>query len=62
MVLTMNARVLLKVIKLDTALEMTQFSPVETGITYKQAIQLLAPTTSIEPGLGKPRNRQDGAE
>jgi len=37
----MNARVLLKIIKLDTTLELSQFTPVDTGMNYKDAIQLL---------------------
>ncbi len=41
LVLAMNARVLLKTIKLDTTLELSQFAPVSNGIGYKQAIQLL---------------------
>jgi hypothetical protein len=41
MVLVMNARVLLKIIKLDTTLELSQFTPVDTGMNYKDAIQLL---------------------
>lgn len=41
MVLVMNARVLFKTIKLDTTLELSQFSPVVTGMSYRQAIQML---------------------
>jgi len=41
LVLAMNARVLLKTIKLDTTLELSQFTPVTSGIGYQQAIQLL---------------------
>jgi len=41
MVLVMNARVLLKVIKLDTTLELSQFSSVNNGMNYKEAIQML---------------------
>jgi hypothetical protein len=37
----MNARVLLKPVKLDTTLELSQFSPVTTGMSYQQAIQML---------------------
>jgi hypothetical protein len=43
MVLVMNARVLLKTIKLDTTLELSQFSPVAPGISYQQAIHMLQP-------------------
>jgi hypothetical protein len=41
MVLVMNARVLFKSIKLDTTLELSNFTPVPSGQTYQQAIQLL---------------------
>ena len=41
MVLVMNARLLVKSIKLDTTLELSQFTPVTAGISYQQAIQLL---------------------
>ena len=41
MVLIMNARVLFKIIKLDTTLELSQFAPVTPGMTYQQAIELL---------------------
>lgn len=41
MVLVMNARVLFKEVKLDTTLEMSQFSPVPAGLGYQQAIQML---------------------
>jgi hypothetical protein len=41
LVLAMNARVLLKTVKLDTTLELSQFAPVTNGIGYQQAIQLL---------------------
>ncbi|WP_263358201.1 hypothetical protein [Acidicapsa ligni] len=41
MVLVMNARVLLKSIKLDTTLELSQFQPVANGISYQQAIEIL---------------------
>jgi hypothetical protein len=40
MVLVMNARLLVKTIKLDTTLELSQFTPV-TPMTYQQAIQML---------------------
>jgi len=48
MVLAMNARVLFKSIKLDTALELSGFSPVTPGMTYRQAIELLR-SSSIQP-------------
>jgi hypothetical protein len=41
MVLVMNARFLIKTIKLDTTLELSQFEPVTSGMTYQQAIQRL---------------------
>jgi hypothetical protein len=40
MVLVMNARLLVKTIKLDTTLELSQFTPVNP-MTYQQAIQML---------------------
>jgi hypothetical protein len=46
MVLVMNARVLFKTIKLDTTLDLSQFSPVTPGITYQQAIELLRTNNS----------------
>jgi len=41
MVLAMNARVLFKPIKLDTTLELSQFTPLAPGMNYQQAIQML---------------------
>lgn len=41
MILAMNARVLIKTVKLDTTLELSQFSPVAAGLSYQQAIQML---------------------
>jgi hypothetical protein len=41
MVLVMNARVLLKTVKLDTTLELSQFKPVASGMSYQQAIHML---------------------
>ena len=41
MVLVMNARFLIKTVKLDTTLELSQFEPVTSGMTYQQAIQRL---------------------
>jgi hypothetical protein len=53
MVLIMNARVLFKIIKLDTTLELSQFAPVTAGMTYQQAIELLRasniPASSAPP-------------
>ena len=41
MVLVMNARLLIKTVKLDTTLELSEFHPVSPGITYQQAIEIL---------------------
>lgn len=41
MVLIMNARFLVKTVKLDTTLELSQFEPVASGMTYQEAIQKL---------------------
>jgi hypothetical protein len=41
MVLVMNARFLVKTVKLDTMLELSQFSPVPVGMSYQQAIEVL---------------------
>jgi hypothetical protein len=41
MVLVMDARFLIKTVKLDTTLDLSQFSPVAAGLSYQQAIQLL---------------------
>jgi hypothetical protein len=41
MVLAMNAKLLFKVVKLDTTLEMSQFSPVTSGIGYQEAVRML---------------------
>jgi hypothetical protein len=41
MVLAMNAKLLFKVVKLDTTLEMSQFSPVASGIGYQEAVRML---------------------
>jgi hypothetical protein len=48
MVLVMNARVLVKTVKLDTTLELSQFSPVARGVSYQQAIQMLRSPQSPE--------------
>jgi len=52
MVLVMNARVLLKTIKLDTTLELSQFSPVTAGMRYQQAIQMLQSRDQPDPKSG----------
>ena len=41
MVLAMNARILFKTVKLDTTLELSQFTPVPPDIDYRAAIHLL---------------------
>lgn len=41
MVLVMNARLLVKTIKLDTTLELSDYAPIQSGISYKDAIQIL---------------------
>jgi hypothetical protein len=45
LVLVMNARLLIKSIKLDTTLELSEFHPVSAGLTYQQAIEILRTTT-----------------
>jgi hypothetical protein len=45
----MNARVLFKSIKLDTTLELSQFSPVSSNLDYRQAIELLRAQVSGRP-------------
>jgi hypothetical protein len=51
MVLVMDARFLIKTVKLDTTLDLTEFSPVAAGLSYQQAIQLLESQkkTSLNP-------------
>jgi hypothetical protein len=43
MVLIMNARFLIKTVKLDTTLDLSQFEPVAAGMSYRKAIQMLEP-------------------
>ena len=50
MVLVMNARLLFKVVKLDTTLDLSQFSPVAAGMSYQQAVQLLQEKPAAEAG------------
>jgi len=55
MALVMNGRAFWKTIKLDTTLDLSQFTPVASGLSYQQAIQLLrsspaGPTPAVEPG------------
>jgi hypothetical protein len=40
-VLVMNARFLIKNVKLDTTLDLSQFEPVAAGMSYQKAIQML---------------------
>lgn len=58
MVLVMDARVLFKTIKLDTTLELSQFTPVAAGMGYRQAIELLQSQTPASqapmPGASMP--------
>ena len=49
MVLVMNARFLIKTVKLDTTLDLSQFEPVPAGITYQKAIQMLEPHDKPSP-------------
>lgn len=51
MVLVMNARLLIKSVKLDTTLELTSYTPVASGLSYQQAIQMLR---TIDPPLPPP--------
>jgi len=41
MVLVMNARFLFKTVKLDTTLDLSQYTPVAAGMSYRQAIEML---------------------
>jgi hypothetical protein len=41
MVLVMNARFLIKTVKLDTTLDLSDFTPVTPGIGYQKAIEIL---------------------
>ena len=49
LVLVMNARLLVKTVKLDTTLELSQFAPVAAGISYQNAIQMLEVSKSQAP-------------
>ena len=53
MVLVMNARFLVKTVKLDTSLELSQFEPVTAGMSYQQAIQMLEPHGKPSSGPGQ---------
>jgi hypothetical protein len=58
MVLIMNARFLIKTVKLDTTLDLSQFEPVTAGMSYQQAIQILEargqPASSPHSAAAKP--------
>jgi hypothetical protein len=47
MVLVMNARLLVKTVKMDTTLDLSRYAPVTPGITYQQAIQILRANPGI---------------
>lgn len=56
LVLVMDARILFKIIKLDTTLQLSQFSPVAAGLSYQQAIQMLESqnkTSSVAQASGQ---------
>ena len=50
LVITMNARVLLKSVKLDTTLDLSQYVPVASGLSYQQAIQILRSSSAAMSG------------
>jgi hypothetical protein len=55
MALVMNARFLIKTVKLDTTLELSQFTPVAPGMSYQQAIELLRTTPAApDPPINLP--------
>jgi hypothetical protein len=47
MVLVMNARFLIKTVKLDTTLDLSDFTPVTPGIGYQKAIEILRAQSPI---------------
>jgi hypothetical protein len=49
MVLVMNARVFVKSVKLDTTLDLSQFTPVTPSMSYQQAIELLRASNNPAP-------------
>jgi hypothetical protein len=57
MVLVMDARFLIKTVKLDTTLDLSQFSPVAAGLSYQQAIQLLESQNKSSSGVQASLNR-----
>jgi hypothetical protein len=50
MVLVMDARFLIKTVKLDTTLDLSQYTPVTAGMSYQQAIQMLQTQSKSGPG------------
>ena len=50
MVLVMDARFLIKTVKLDTTLDLSQYTPVAAGMSYRQAIQMLQAQAKSTPG------------
>jgi hypothetical protein len=54
MVLVMNARAFWKTIKLDTTLDLSEFTPVTSGLSYQQAIQLLRASAAGKTSAGGP--------
>jgi hypothetical protein len=50
MVLVMNARFLIKTVKLDTTLDLSQYAPVAAGMSYQQAIQMLQAQSKSSSG------------
>lgn len=54
MVLVMNARLLVKTVKLDTTLDLSEFTPVASGLTYQQAIPLLVTRAKETPATHPP--------
>jgi len=54
MVLVMNARAFWKIIRLDTTLDLSEFTPVTSGLSYQQAIQLLRASAAGKTSAGGP--------
>jgi hypothetical protein len=50
MVLVMDARFLIKTVKLDTTLDLSQYTPVAAGMSYQQAIHMLQAQTKTGSG------------
>lgn len=60
MVLVMNARVLFRTVRLDTTLDLTQYSPVAPGMSYQQAVKLLEDRSVATPGALPPAGSNRG--